>query len=211
MIPKERGSMAETYQRQGALAALGLEARITKDPIAAGVLLSERTGFDQVNLRGDASQMSFLQSVRNALGYALPLEANTVSEGMSSRALWLGPNEWLVVVPLNESAGVAGALRGALGGQHAAVTEVGDARTIINLAGRNARDVVMKGCPLDLHPKSFGPMRCAQSRLAKVNVIIDQRDDQPSYDLYVTRSFARYLWQWLEDAGREYGVAIVRS
>jgi sarcosine oxidase subunit gamma len=211
MIPKERGSMAETYQRQGALAALGLEARVTTDPIAAGVLLSERTGLDQINLRGDAAQMAFLQGARNALGYALPTEANAVSEGTSSRTLWLGPNEWLVLVPFNESAGLAGALRGVLGSQHAGVAEVGDGRTIIGLASRNARDVIMKGCPLDLHPRHFGPMRCAQSRLAKVNVIIDQRDDQPSYDIHVARSFARYLWQWLEDAGREYGVAVVRS
>lgn len=201
--------MAETYQRQGALAPLGLEARITKDPIGAGVLLSERTGFDQINLRGDSSAMAFLQGARSALGYALPLEANTVTEGSASRTLWMGPNEWLVVAPLSESAGVAGALRGALGSQHAAVTEIGDARTIIALKGQNARDVIMKGCPLDLHPSAFKAMRCAQSRLAKANVLIEQRDDQPSYDIYVVRSFARYLWQWLEDAGREYGVAVV--
>lgn len=203
--------MAETYQRQGALAALGLEARITRDPLSAGVLLSEQTGLDQINLRGDPSAAAFLQGARNALGYALPVEANTVSAGSSSRALWLGPNEWLVVAPLGESAGLAGALRGALGGQHAAVNEIGDARMVISLKGKNSREVIMKGCPLDLHPGTFGPMRCAQSRLAKANVIIEQRDDQPSYDLYVMRSFARYLWQWLEDAGREYGVAIVRS
>jgi sarcosine oxidase subunit gamma len=203
--------MAETYQRQGALAALGLEARITRDPIGAGVLLSERTGLDHVDLRGDAASMSFLQGVRGVLGYALPVEANTVSEGTASRTLWLGPNEWLTVAPWSEAAGIAGGLRAALAGQHAAVVEVGDARTVIGLSGLNARDVLMKGCPLDLHPRRFGPLRCAQSRLAKVNVIVDQRDDQPSYDLYVARSFARYLWQWLEDAGREYGVAVVRA
>jgi sarcosine oxidase subunit gamma len=32
--------------------------------------------------------------------------------------------------------------------------------------------------------------------------------DTPAYDLYVHRSFADYLWRWLEDAAKEYGVAI---
>jgi sarcosine oxidase gamma subunit len=33
----------------------------------------------------------------------------------------------------------------------------------------------------------------------------------PAFDIYVPRSFADYLWAWLEDAGREYGVAVVRG
>ena len=35
-----------------------------------------------------------------------------------------------------------------------------------------------------------------------------QTDEVPSYELYVQRSFAEYLWLWLEDAALEYGVAI---
>ncbi|NIO38860.1 MAG: hypothetical protein GTO41_00860, partial [Burkholderiales bacterium] len=36
-----------------------------------------------------------------------------------------------------------------------------------------------------------------------------QVDEAPSYDIYVHRSFADYLWRWLEDAAQEYGVAII--
>ena len=53
---------------------------------------------------------------------------------------------------------------------------------------------------LDLHPRAFAPGRCARASLAKTVVLIHQTDDQPTFDLYVDRSYAEYLWQWLEDA-----------
>ncbi len=31
----------------------------------------------------------------------------------------------------------------------------------------------------------------------------------PTFEVYVLRSFAEYLWAWLEDAGREYGVSVI--
>ena len=31
----------------------------------------------------------------------------------------------------------------------------------------------------------------------------------PVFEVYVLRSFAEYLWAWLEDAGREYGVSVI--
>jgi sarcosine oxidase subunit gamma len=40
-------------------------------------------------------------------------------------------------------------------------------------------------------------------------VLIHQVDDAPAYDVYVLRSFAEYLWLWLEDAAKEYGMAVV--
>ena len=119
---------------------------------------------------------------------ALPAEPNTAAGKGERRALWLGPDQWLVVTP-------SGA----------------EGRAVIGLAGAHARDVLAKGCPLDLHPRAFGPGRCAQSTLAKALVILHQLSDRPSYDIYVERSFADYLWTWLEDAAAEHGVAITKG
>ena len=109
-------------------------------------------------------------------------------------------------------AGLLASLREALAGVHAAITDVTDGRVAFRVAGPSARDVLAKGCPLDLHPRAFPPGRCAQSLLAKASVLIHLVDDDPergpSFDVYVARSFAQYLWTWLEDAGREYGVLI---
>jgi sarcosine oxidase subunit gamma len=103
-------------------------------------------------------------------------------------------------------------LRAALADAHAAIMDVSDGRVAFRLAGPSARDVLAKGCPLDLHPRAFPPGSCAQSLLAKAAVLIHLLDDAPergpNFDVYVARSFAHYSWTWLEDAGREYGVLL---
>jgi sarcosine oxidase subunit gamma len=107
-------------------------------------------------------------------------------------------------------------LRAALAEQRCAVTDVSESRTCIHVRGPRARDLLAKGCPLDLHPRVFGPGRCAGTLMAKAGVTLhqvagDDAPDGPAYDLYTTRSFADYLWRWLEDAAREYGLAVLRS
>jgi sarcosine oxidase, subunit gamma len=82
----------------------------------------------------------------------------------------------------------------------------------LRVAGPSARDVLAKGTPLDLHPRAFPPGRCAGTLLAKASVLIHLLDDDAergaSFDVYVARSFAHYVWTWLEDGGREYGALI---
>ena len=40
-------------------------------------------------------------------------------------------------------------------------------------------------------------------------IAADDAPDVPSFDIYVARSFSDYLWAWLEDAAREYVMAVV--
>jgi hypothetical protein len=54
-------------------------------------------------------------------------------------------------------------LRQALANCFAAVTEVSGGQTVILLRGDSVRDMLAKGCPLDLHARVFGIDRCAQS------------------------------------------------
>ena len=58
-------------------------------------------------------------------------------------------------------------------------------------------------------PRQFRPGRCAQTGLARAGVLIHQTGAEPAYDIYVDRSFAEYLWTWLEDAAAEFGFAII--
>ena len=199
--------MAEHYQRQSPLAHLALEARALARPETAGVRLSERSFRGQVALRGRATGRKLKGAVKKVLGVALPVEANTASENAEGRqVLWLSPDEWLVVVPDGREGETIAALYEAMSGEHFAAVDVSSSRTVIGLVGRRAREVLMKGLSLDLHPDVFGPGRCVQTTLARCHVLLHQVDDAPGYDLYVHRSFADYLFRWLEDAGREFGV-----
>ena len=202
--------MPESYQRQGVLDHLHLDARAVDDPGDAGVVLCERRFRAKLNLRGKPVK-KFLEAAANALGLELPKTPNTTASGGNLTVLWLGPDEWLVTGPPNREGEIAEDLRTALAGRHCAVTDVTEGRTVIGLSGPHARDVLMKGCPLDVHAREFKPGDCAQSTLAKATIILHQISDAPAYDIYVERSFASYLWGWLEVAALEYGLAVVKG
>jgi sarcosine oxidase subunit gamma len=176
------------------------------------VRLAERPGRGKIDLRGDPHARGFMAAVGRALDLLLPGEPCTSAARDQLGALWLGPDQWLLTCPAGDVPGLLASLRAALAGVHAAITDVTDGRVAFHLAGPSARDALAKGCPLDLHARAFPPGRCAQSLLAKAPVLIHLVDDQPEhgpgFDVYVARSFADYLWTWLEDAGREYGVLI---
>jgi sarcosine oxidase subunit gamma len=206
--------MAERYLRQSALAHLQLAARAAAERGAAGVALCERSGFGLLLLRGDGGE-AFAAGAAAALGTAVPREPNRVVEGEGRRVLWLGPDEWLVATPVGEEEALTRRLLEALAGLHVAVTDIGETRAVIGIAGPKAREALSQGCSLDLHPRVFEPGHCAQSLLARVPVLLHQREESaaagPSYDIYVARSMAEYLWQWLEDAAREDGVAVIEG
>ncbi len=200
--------MPEPDLRQGALAHLGLKARAVADPGAAAVHLSERPHRIAVELRG-SPRRPFLEAVKGATGLDLPRRSPLTANAGRRTALWLGPDRWLVVAPDDDRA-LADALRRALAEIHSAVTDISDSFAIIGLAGPRAREVLMKGCSLDLHPRVFKPGEVAQSTLAKADIILHQTKES-TFDIYVRRSFADYLWRWLEDAGAEYGVAVLAA
>lgn len=167
-------------------------------------VIVEHPHLGKINLRGESGDPAFIDAVAGAVGAPPPVEANTTVKAGKNSIFWLGPDEWLVVTPKGKQGEAEAALRTALEGQHASIVDGTDARTTIRLHGANARDVLMKGCPLDLHPRVFGPGQCAQSILAKADILIHQIDDTPTYDIYVLCSFSRYLWDWLADAAREF-------
>lgn len=201
--------MADHFQRQSGLAHLHLEARAAHRRDDAGVTLAEGAHRGQISLRGRAANRKFKSAVKNVLGAVLPVQPNTASEAANGNVvLWLGPDEWLAVVPDGEEARVIAGLYAALPGVHFAAVDVSSSRTVIRLSGERARDVLMKGCSLDLHPAVFAAGQCAQSSLARCHMLLHQMEDTPAYDVYVHRSFADYLWRWLEDAAEEYGVCV---
>ena len=165
---------------------------------------SKVTDAGYLNLRGSPADKAFRKAAESTLGMALPVEPNTFSDG-DRRIYWLGPDEWLVVLP-ESAATLANDLSAALSGMHAAVNDVSGGYIAIQLAGSQSRDLFAKGCTLDFHPDVFGIGMCAQSGLGKAAVLFGMLDDEPTFEVIVRRSFAEYLVKWLSHAGREYGI-----
>ena len=197
--------MAESHLRTSALAPLGLRAAAGAPDDSAGVGMRERSPRTQFAVRVDARSRAFTRAGAGLV--SLPLEPNTSTTEDGITALRLGPDEWLLVGDdrLRER---AAALDRALAKVHRAIVDVSDSRGAVGLRGPRAREVLMKGTSLDLHPRRFGPGACAQSALARCHMLLHQIDDTPSYDVYVHRSFMGYAWAWLWDAASEYSVVV---
>ncbi|MCX5058876.1 sarcosine oxidase subunit gamma [Streptomyces sp. NBC_00201] len=170
------------------------------------VRLAELPFLAQVNVRLDAKGGA-ADAVGLALGLQLPLEPDTVVRAGELTALWLGPDEWLVVGPPDSRRDLEGRIREAAADEAASVsvTDVSAQRTTLLVAGPRARDLLAHGCALDLHPRAFGTGRCAQTSLGRTQVVLVARDEpRGGFWVLVRSSFAGYLTDWLLDAATEY-------
>ena len=200
--------MPDHEGRESPLARFNLAARATQSAENAGVIARERAFLGHINLRGDAQDPRFVGAVSTVLGGELPIDANTANDAKGNVVYWLGPDEWLIVTPGDLRATIESDLRTALADMHGAVTDVSGGQTVVHLYGTRIRELLAKGCPIDLHPRVFGIGQCAQSHLAKAPILIGQLENQPCFEIIIRRSFADYFWLWLEDAAAEYGFAV---
>ncbi|POX48510.1 sarcosine oxidase subunit gamma [Streptomyces sp. Ru71] len=168
------------------------------------IRLAELPLLAQVNVRLDAKGPG-ADAVGLALGLQLPLEPNTVVHAGELTAVWLGPDEWLVVGRPGTQRELESRIREAAGQEHVSVTDVSAQRTTLLVGGPRARDLLAHGCSLDLHPRAFGPGRSAQTTLARTQVVLVARDEpRAGFWVLVRSSFAGYLTDWLLDAAVEY-------
>ncbi|MFC8675681.1 sarcosine oxidase subunit gamma [Streptomyces griseorubiginosus] len=167
------------------------------------VRLAELPFLTQLDVRLDPKGAA-AGAVGLALGLTLPVEPDTVVRAGELTALWLGPDEWLVVAPPGRR-DLAGRIREADGEEPVSVVDVSAQRTTLLVSGPRARDLLAHGCALDLHPRAFGAGRCAQTTLGRTQVVLVARDEPSSgFWVLVRSSFAGYLADWLVDAAVEW-------
>jgi sarcosine oxidase subunit gamma len=193
-------------RRQSPLEHLAGELAAGSAPGPDGVRIRELPFRVHIDLRGDPADPSFCDDVREALGLALPLAPNTFTRAGGVQCLWLGPDEWLIVAEPGPDAERLPRLEAALQGRHVSVVDASASRTILELSGKRAREVLAKACPLDFHPRAFRAGQCAHSNLARTQGLIALQDDSPVFHVFVRSSCAVYLALWLLDAMREYHV-----
>lgn len=173
-----------------------------------GVRLSEIVHLGKLSIRGDADDAGFVAAIADAVGVGLPTAAHAVAAEGEVSLLWLGPNEWLAVLPPGDEGPARGRLGDALP-PVAAVVDVTDALAVTDLTGPEAAALLAKLCPLDLRPQFFPVGRAARTLVAGMDAIVQSiGGEEPGFRLFVARSYAGYLWDTLLDAGEEHGVAV---
>ncbi len=139
------------------------------------------------------------------LGVDLPTVPNTWVPTDAGFAVWLGPDEWLLTSTAEAPEELEERVRGAVLPCGGAATDVSAQRISLWLSGPRARDVLAKGCSIDLHPRVFGLGSSAQTMLGQAGVVLLSLSAAGDDHLILVRSsFAGYLADWLLDAAQEF-------
>ena len=162
---------------------------------ASDVTLAVLPPAERISLRGPAASVAALSK---ALGVALPQMPKTAVTKDRRSALWLGPDEWLVIDeagkdPLADCAGVK-ALHSAVGVSHRNIA--------IAVTGPAAAATVNAGCPQDLSLAAFPVGACSRTILGKIEIVL-VRTAEDGFRVECWRSFSDYAWAFLMEAAKD--------
>jgi sarcosine oxidase, subunit gamma len=164
---------------------------------SGGVRLSTVPFLAQVDLRLDPE-------LAGRAPYPLALDPNTAAETGDRTALWLGPDEWLILGPPGAAGAIVAELEAALHGLHRSVVDVSANRVALELSGPRRSELLSSGCSLDLHPRAWRSGMCAQSLYARIPIVLHERSEDVTR-LLVRPSYAEHLLDLLLDAAGGLG------
>ena len=168
-----------------------------------GVSIKEIAPIMKLNLRGKTRE--FFTNVGKTLNMILPIEANTSSSSDKLTAIWLSPDEWMIVsnettsketntYELNDIL-FSNISKTSLG----AVTDVTDQFVQLEIKGDKIYELFSSGCPFNFNLFREKKGSTVQTLLNHIDVIIHNKD-KDFVNLFVRRSFAKHLWEWMEDS-----------
>jgi sarcosine oxidase subunit gamma len=192
--------MADTLERTSPLQPWAAQFAQLPDSVA----IAEEPFVTMVELRVDPSGPG-ATAAADLLGVELPTTPSSYAKSADTAVIWLGPDEWLVTGTSLTGPELEARLREVLAVHGGAAVDVSAQRTTLRLRGSHSRDVLAKGCAIDLHPSAFGGGAAAQTTLGQTGVVLMAvGGDGTDYRILVRSSFARYLADWLLDAAEEY-------
>ena len=168
-----------------------------------GIKIQELPYVDKINLRLDPNNNDYMSICSKILGAVLPTKPNTYVQNEKVKIIWLGPNEWLIVIEYqSEKNDIFSKLQSSNNDKEASVTDVSENRTIIRLSGKKIITLLSKFLVLDLEKNLGTPSSCAQTIFVKVPILLVRNDDNnqiPVIDIFTNRSHANYIYNLLVD------------
>lgn len=140
---------------------------------------------------------------KSALGFELPTKACRAATSGIVAALWLGPDEWLVIGAEGDRDRLAAALEDALADVPHAVVDVSHRQSGVVLSGQGTAFVIAHGCPLDLSLEAFPVGMCTRTLVGRTEAVLWRTGDE-TFRIEVWRSFVSYLVAFLQEARREF-------
>jgi sarcosine oxidase, subunit gamma len=121
--------------------------------------------------------------------------------GIGRAALWLGPDEWLLIAGGVDAAPLGEMLESVLDGTAHSLVDVSHRQIGLVASGAAAARVLNAGCPLDLDLVAF-PLGMATRTLCDKAEIVLWRRAQTTFHVEVWRSFAPHVAAFLAEAAR---------
>lgn len=163
--------------------------------------LSEWSHTGQFAFRG---RPAIVQRMGEVFGVALPPGPCRAATQGGRAALWLGPDEWLLVADPAEADMVEAELAALCDHQPASLVDVSHRNGFFLLSGPLAARILNAGCPLDLHPRNFPVGMCTRTVLGKAEIILWLTAPE-TFWIGVWRSYASYVRDFLVESRRGLG------
>ena len=125
----------------------------------------------------------------------------SVESNENTRILWNGPKNWLVITTQNK---VFSEIDKKFKEGDFAVTDISHSKSIIELEGDNAKEVLKKGCPFNFN--ELNKNNCLNSTFNGMSIIVDMINDEPdTFRIFALRSFGESLYHSITDSSLEFG------
>ena len=134
-------------------------------------------------------------------GLKLKNEPLSVVSNNDTRALWNGPNNWLLVSTKKD---LIKNVVDKFKDTDFAVTDLSHSRAIIEIEGRETMEVLKKGCPFNFN--TLEKNNSLNSTYNGIAFTVDKLHDNPNkVRLFTLRSFGESLHHSITDASLEFG------
>jgi len=181
---------------------LNYHSSIKKEKSYSGLTVKEISPHMKLNLRGKSRE--FLSTIGKNINMILPMEANTSSTSDSYTAMWLSPDEWMVITnntvdKENNNYPIEELLFNKISKTNlGAITDVSDQFVMISLKGEKIFDLLSAGCPFNFSEFKNKKITVVQTLLLQMDVIIHLTEIN-TVNLFVRRSFSEHLMSWIDD------------
>ncbi len=169
-----------------------------------GVWANEVALLGYISLRGNSQNSAFATAFQQATGSALPTQTCELSYHHWGSVLWLSPDEWLIICKRSLHAELLQKLQTAMQDIHSQVVDNSGGYTAVILRGKEAEQTLQHCTVYDVETLATG--RVVGSTFGKSSVILHKLED--GYFLVFRRSFADYIWRYLERSATPYGFGV---
>jgi len=133
----------------------------------------------------------------------LPLESLKVTANKETRVLWNAPRTWLII---SNKKNIINNIKDKCDHSNFAVTDISHSRAVIQIKGLQAKEVLKKGCPININEIQVN--NCAGTVFNGITVVVDFVNNNPdTFNLLALRSFSETFYHHITDAALEFGYA----